>query len=95
MNKKEAIKALNLLFSDSTNENYPFTEEFALAVKVGIEALEMQIPKEVKIEDYCPANCPTCDVNLSESLGDGYYNYYTHLDRCPKCGQAIKWEESK
>lgn len=91
MNKKEAIKALNLLFSDSTNENYPFTEEFALAVKVGIEVLEMQIPKEIEIEAYCPAECPTCGTELSESLGDGYYIYDTHSGRCPECGQAIKW----
>ena len=59
------------------------------------EAVEKQKAKYIKIEAYCPAYCPTCGFELSESLGDGYYKYFENLSRCPKCGQAISWEESE
>ena len=59
------------------------------------KAVEKQKAKYIKIEAYCPAYCPTCGFELSESLGDGYYKYFENLSRCPKCGQAISWEESE
>lgn len=37
--KSEAIGRLELLFSDSTSENYPFTDEFGEAVRIAIKAL--------------------------------------------------------
>ena len=57
------------------------------------EAVEKQKAKYIKIESYCPAYCPTCRFELSESLGDGYYEYFENLSRCPKCGQKICWDE--
>ena len=57
------------------------------------EAVEKQKTKYIKIESYCPAYCPTCRFELSESLGDGYYEYFENLSRCPKCGQKICWDE--
>lgn len=57
------------------------------------EAVEKQKVKYIKIESYCPAYCPTCGFELSESLGDGYYKYFENLSRCPKCGQKICWDE--
>ena len=58
------------------------------------KAVEKQKPKYIKIESYCPAYCPTCRFELSESLGDGYYKYFGNLSRCPKCGQKICWGEN-
>lgn len=58
------------------------------------EAVDKQKPKYIKIESYCPAYCPTCRFELSESLGDGYYEYFVNLSRCPKCGQKICWDEN-
>ena len=58
------------------------------------EAVEKQKVKYIKIESYCPAYCPTCRFELSESLGDGYYEYFANLSRCPKCGQKICWDEN-
>ena len=58
-----------------------------------LEAVEKQKAKYIKIESYCPAYCPTCRFELSESLGDGYYEYFVNLSRCPKCGQKICWDE--
>ena len=57
------------------------------------EAVEKQKVKYIKIESYCPAYCPTCRFELSESLGDGYYEYFENLSRCPKCGQKICRDE--
>ena len=57
------------------------------------EAVEKQKVKYIKIESYCPAYCPTCRFELSESLEDGYYKYFVNLSRCPKCGQKICWGE--
>ena len=57
------------------------------------EAVEKQKVKYIKIESYCPAYCPTCRFELSESLGYGYYEHFENLSRCPKCGQKICWDE--
>ena len=65
------------------------------AIDKAITALEKQIPKLVKIRAWRPANCPTCEYELSEHKGDGYYKHLTHLERCPnvECGQRIKWHD--
>lgn len=39
MTNKEAAKIIEMLFHDSTNEDYPFTEEFGKACELAIEAL--------------------------------------------------------
>lgn len=56
------------------------------------EAVEKQKPKKIIIRDWNPTKCPTCGHELSTSLGDGYYKHPTFLERCPKCGQTIQWE---
>lgn len=65
------------------------------AIDKAITALEKQIPKLVKIRAWSPANCPTCEYELSEHKGDGYYKHLTHLERCPnvECSQRLKWND--
>lgn len=63
-------------------------------VKECKEAMERQKLKHVNIEDWSPARCPSCDYELSTSLGDGYYRHPIFLERCPKCGQKIQWDEN-
>lgn len=58
------------------------------------EAVEKQKPKHVNIKDWSPARCPFCNYELSTSLGDGYYQHPTFLERCPKCGQSIRWDNN-
>ena len=58
------------------------------------EAMEKQRVKKIIIRDWNPTKCPTCGHELSTSLGDGYYKHPTFLERCPECGQAIRWEEN-
>lgn len=58
------------------------------------EAVEKQRAKKIIIRDWNPTKCPTCDHELSTSLGDGYYKHPTFLERCPNCGQVIQWDEN-
>lgn len=57
-----------------------------------LSALEIQIPKTIEIQQWCPVYCPHCRYELSEHHGDGYYTYHEHLNMCPECGQKIQWK---
>jgi len=62
------------------------------AINLSIQALNKQIPTIPKIESWNPALCPSCNKELSEHLGDGYYKHWYGLKVC-ECGQKIKWED--
>jgi len=68
-------------------ENYIMQD----ALNIAINALEKQIPQKPKIESWSPALCPTCEKELSESVGDGYYKHWYSMKIC-ECGQKLKWE---
>lgn len=87
LKEKEAL----LMAADAIKEVQQYREIGTL--EECLEAVEKQKVKYIKIESYCPAYCPTCRFELSESLGDGYYEYFENLSRCPKCGQKICWDE--
>lgn len=55
------------------------------------KAVEKDTDKKVIIKPFEPCKCPTCDKELSESVGDGYYKHYYYLKRCPECGQRLDW----
>ena len=55
------------------------------------EAVEKTKEKKVIRNPWQPCECPTCNKELSESVGDGYYKHYYYLKRCPECGQKIDW----
>lgn len=59
---------------------------------MAINALEKQIAKKPIVKQWCPAICPCCGCDLSESIGDGYYKHYTSLSICD-CGQKLDWSE--
>lgn len=44
-------------------------------------------------EDWEPSKCPRCSHNFYdyEDCDDGYYHRAYGLERCPFCGQKIKW----
>ncbi len=56
MTNKEAIEVIDRLFIDSTNENYPFTEEFGTACKLAIKALRNSVILPCKIGDTVYSN---------------------------------------
>ena len=97
----EECKEMAVIANKKTNpdELAKIIDEWLEYSKIGTveecrEAVEKQKVKYIKIEAYCPAYCPTCRFELSESLGDGYYKYFENLSRCPKCGQKICWDEN-
>lgn len=55
------------------------------------EAVGKDTAKKVIIKPWEPCKCPTCDKELSESVGDGYYKHYYYLKRCTECGQRLDW----
>ena len=59
------------------------------------DAVERQKPKKVVIERWSPSICPRCGNELSENLGDGYYEHPVFLERCPNpdCAQRLDWSE--
>ena len=59
-----------------------------------VQALEKQIPKKVKIEQWIYTKCD-CGYEFSRHHGDGYYSIplENKTKYCPNCGQAIDWGE--
>lgn len=55
-------------------------------------ACKKQIPSKPIIEPWSPARCPSCNAELSEFIGDGYYKHWYGKKVCD-CGQQLKWDE--
>ena len=107
MNEEEvriAKETLEALFSDSTGEDYPYTEKFGQAVNIGIQALEEleQYRALGTVEELKEAR----EKQVAKKPKSEQY-FYGVLDRCPvcdvllghsknychNCGQALKWGE--
>lgn len=88
MNEQEAMETLERLFSDSTNEDYSFTECFAEALTIAIQALEeVQQYRAIGTPEECRAAAvkqtakkPIFNHNLSDTLSKFH---------C-ECGNTIK-----
>lgn len=48
-------------------------------------------PRQVIMENWCPSECPRCKGTFDEDCDDGYYDRAYALERCPHCGQKLKW----
>lgn len=103
-NEQEAIEAIKS--NMPTSGYYMLRESLEMAIKaleevqeyrkLGTveevrEAVGKDTAKKVIIKPWEPCKCPTCDKELSESVGDGYYKHYYYLKRCPECGQRLNW----
>lgn len=94
MEVKEAIERIKYRIYTATSITGNGVDGNAFEdLEMAIEALEKQIPKKVIIEAWNPSRCPTCGIELSESLGDGYYTHPTFLDVCTNkdCCQRLEW----
>ena len=85
MTNQEAIKYIE-------NHGYISDEVKDMAIK----ALEKQIPKKVKIEQWIYTKCD-CGFEFSKHHGDGYYSIplENKTKYCPNCGQRLKWSEEE
>ena len=68
---------------------------FGEALIIAIKALEKQIPKKVKIQQWIYTKCD-CGYEFSKHHGDGYYSIPLEkkTNYCPKCGQKLDWSDS-
>ena len=66
------------------------------AIDMAINALEKQIPKKVKIEQWIYTKCD-CGYEFSKHHGDGYYSIplENKTKYCPNCGQKLNWESDE
>ena len=64
------------------------------ANELALQALEKQIPKKVKKEQWIDSKC-TCGYVFSKHHGDGYYSIplENKTKYCPNCGQKIDFGE--
>lgn len=64
------------------------------AMDMAINALEKQIPKKVKIQQWIYTKCD-CGYEFSKHHGDGYYSIPLEkkTNYCPKCGQKLDWSD--
>lgn len=72
-------------------ETYVLAEEAYSLMQI---AEEKQAAKKPIIENYSPAKCPSCGKEMSQDLGDGYYQHHDALKVCD-CGQKLDWSEEE
>ena len=59
-------------------------------------AIQKQIPKKVKIEQWIYTKCD-CGFEFSKHHGDGYYSIplENKTKYCPNCGQKLDWSDEE
>ena len=100
MTESEAIKICNTIVfatSFSNHQGIPLNTtkaELTEAIRMSIHALEKQILKKVKKEQWIDSKC-TCGYVFSKHHGDGYYSIplENKTKYCPNCGQKIDFGE--
>ena len=98
MTESEAIEKLKnmrlYMQIEDKNNDCKFTEDDYKANEMAIQALEKQIPKKVKIEQWIYTKCD-CGFEFSKHHGDGYYSIpiENKTKYCPNCGQKLDFGE--
>lgn len=77
MTNEEAIKELD--------GEYAFNDDFVGAIRLGIKALEKQVPKMVD-KRYAMSWCPNCEDMIDRRTTKP-------IKYCINCGQALKWND--
>ena len=94
MTEREAIKNLKDILDECTESKEAVcyvTDVDAPALEMAINALEKQIPKKIKIEQWIYTKCD-CGFEFSKHYGDGYYSILLEnkTKYCPNCGKKIE-----
>lgn len=90
-NKAGEMPPKTIMLTDEDVDRWKAYKEIG-TVEECREAVEKQKPKIIRIKNWSPSNCPTCDYELSTHIEDGYYKHPIFLKMCPECGQAIQWD---
>lgn len=100
MKPEEAVERINEHITIH-RYNEPHAKYIAEALRMGIDALEKQIPKKPNgipfyNENLCALYCPSCEHYIgmwnSRIKRVEIYNI-SKGNICPYCGQAIDWTE--
>lgn len=90
MDVKKAIKELDD-FQIDIDYDCDFKSEFSYAIDVAKDALEKQVPKKPKKDEYGFYHCPHCGADYDSLMHDSNlsctYNY------CTECGQKLDWSK--
>ena len=91
MTENETIK---LIENDLKLHSKDLSSKYKNGLRMAIKALEKQIPKKVKIEQWIDTKCD-CGYEFSKHRGDGYYSIplENKTKYCPNCGQKLNWNE--
>ena len=95
MTESEAIKEVRFNMS-TIGLSDKATKRVVEARNMAIQALEKQIAKKVKIEQWIYTKCD-CGFEFSEHHGDGYYSIpiENKTKYCPNCGQKLDWSDEE
>ena len=95
MKEQEAINILEVVRERTDKPTDEISEGLIITALTGaISALEKQIAKKVKIQQWIYTKCD-CGYEFSKHHGDGYYSvpYEKKTKYCPNCGQKLDWSE--
>ena len=92
MTEKEAFAYIEDLQRILTQHRFHFSKEFTEANGMALKALELQIPKKIRIEKtifergcFMDSYCPCCNEKVEDF---GYEPFY-----CDQCGQRLDWSD--
>ena len=90
--KNDAVVVLDSGFGTHPGESDLVYRNRKMYAELAINALEKQIPKKVKIEQWIYTKCD-CGYGFSRHHGDGYYSIplENKTKYCPNCGQRLNW----
>lgn len=96
MTESEAIERQVFAYKALKNNNQAFFVDNHEDAERIINALEKQIPKKVKIEQWIYTKCD-CGYEFSKHHGDGYYSIplENKTKYCPNCGQKLDWRDEE
>ena len=100
MTESDAIKLVNKLYANITSNanNIIKTNDYIDFVRIAINALEKQIPKNPIMKTYYEDMeeeylcCPTCGEILTDRIPMDNKDFYFH---CLNCGQKFNWESDE
>lgn len=92
--KNDAVVVLDSGFGTHPGESDLVYRNRKMYAELAINALEKQIPKKVKIEQWIYTKCD-CGYEFSKHHGDGYYSIplENKTKYCPDCGQKLDWSD--
>ena len=95
MTESKAIELLEYIRETGNGETPYVGCAQNIAIEMAINALEKQIPKKLKIEQWIDTKCD-CGYEFSKHRGDGYYSIplENKTKYCPNCGQKLDWKNN-